>query len=84
LTPTFSSIGFDRRLQEKQRLATELLRSRIAEGTAYLAHQAIVEFVAAVTRQLDGSEPLLTPPMPVGRPRSCWPQFDVLFPDENW
>ena len=47
---------FDGRFPEKQRVATELLRAGAAEGTIYLPHQAIVEFVAAVTRPIGGSK----------------------------
>ena len=50
---------FDWRFPEKQRVATEVLRAGIREGSVFVAHQAIVEFVAAVTRSLAGAEALL-------------------------
>jgi hypothetical protein len=40
---------FDRRFPDKRRIATEILRRGIAEDSVPLPHQAIVEFIAAVT-----------------------------------
>lgn len=40
----------DTRFPRKQRIATELLRTGIAQGSLRVPHQAIVEFVAANTR----------------------------------
>lgn len=74
---------FDSRFPEKQRIATELLRSGVAEGTVYLPHQAIVEFVAAVSRRPDGGEPLLSPAEARWEAEELLAQFDVLFPDEE-
>jgi hypothetical protein len=39
--------GFDYRFPVKQRIARDLLRAGAAGGSLVLAHQAIVEFVAA-------------------------------------
>jgi predicted nucleic acid-binding protein len=74
---------FDSRFPDKQRGATELLRTGIAERSIYLAHQAIVEFVAAVTRPLDASEPLLDPADARREAEELLAQFDVLYPDEE-
>lgn len=74
---------FDWRFPEKQRIATELLRAGVAEGSVYLPHQAIVEFVAAATRQTDGGEPLLGPAEARWEAEELLAQFDVLFPDEE-
>ena len=41
---------FDARYPEKQAVATETLRRGIEDDSVRLPHQAIVEFVAAVTR----------------------------------
>ena len=41
---------FDPRNAVKQRVAEDLLRGEIARDTLVVPHQAIVEFVAAVTR----------------------------------
>lgn len=51
---------FDPRNERKQRVATELLRERDADGPARLPHQAIVELMAAVTRPLGRPAPLLS------------------------
>ena len=45
---------FDDRYAGKQRIATEILRRGIIEDSVRLPHQAIVEFVAAVTRPIRG------------------------------
>jgi predicted nucleic acid-binding protein len=74
---------FDRRFPNKQRLATELLRSGIADGSVFLPHQAIVEFVAAVSRPLEGTDPLLDPADARREAEELLSQFDVLFPDEE-
>ncbi len=74
---------FDPRHPEKQRRATALLRDGIDEQTLYLAHQAIVEFVAAVTRPLSGGRPLLTMAEAVRETEELCDQFVVLLPDEQ-
>jgi predicted nucleic acid-binding protein len=74
---------FDSRFPAKQRLATELLRAGIADGTAYLAHQAIVEFLPAVTRPLVGGEALLSGVDARREAEELLTQFDILFPDEE-
>lgn len=51
---------FDKRYPEKQRIARDLLRDRLARGDVRLPHQALVEFVAAVTRTTKDGEPLLS------------------------
>src|SRR5688572_15747944 len=50
----------DPRFPEKQARATELLRDGIAADSIRVPHQALLEFVAATTRTLRGSEPLLS------------------------
>ncbi|MBO0690483.1 MAG: PIN domain-containing protein [Candidatus Dormibacteraeota bacterium] len=74
---------FDWRFPDKQRIATELLRSGIAEGSVYLPHQAIVEFVAAVSRRSGRGDPLLGPAEARWEAEELMAQFDVLFPDEE-
>lgn len=49
----------------KQRVAAELLRCGLVSGTIRIAHQAIVEFVSAVSRLSRGRPPLL--PLHVAR-----------------
>ena len=45
---------FDGRFPEKQRIATGILRRGIVEDSVRLPHQAIIGFVAAVTRPIRG------------------------------
>jgi predicted nucleic acid-binding protein len=73
---------FDPRFPEKQRKATELLRAGIAEDSIRLPHQALVEFVAAVTRPIRGAAPLLTPDEARREAEELLAQFEVLYPTE--
>lgn len=74
---------FDRRFPEKQQLATQILREGIAADSVRLPHQAVVEFVAAVTRPLapDG-KPLLPPAEARREAEEFLSQFQVLYPTE--
>ena len=74
---------FDWRFPEKQRVATEVLRAGIREGSVFVAHQAIVEFVAAVTRSLAGAEALLNSADARREAEELLSQFDVLYPDQE-
>lgn len=74
---------FDWRFPDKQRIATEVLRARIADNSAYLPHQAIVEFVPAVTRSIGGADPLLDPADGRREAEELLAQFEVLYPDEE-
>jgi predicted nucleic acid-binding protein len=47
---------FDPRFPRHQEIATDLLRRGLAEDTIRVPHQAVVEFVAAVTRPLGDGE----------------------------
>ena len=51
---------FDPRFPRKQTIATDLLRRGLREDTVRIPHQAVVEFVAVVTRPLSGGSPLLS------------------------
>ena len=73
---------FDPRHPAKQRRATALLRDGIEDQSLYLAHQTIVEFVAAVTRPLSGGRALLTLAEAVRETEELCEQFVVLLPDE--
>jgi predicted nucleic acid-binding protein len=74
---------FDARFPDKQRIATDLLRRGVVDGTVRVAHQAIVEFVAAVTRSRPGVPPLLEPAEARVEAEEMLAQFDVLYPDET-
>lgn len=73
---------FDRRFPHKQRIATRLLRAGIAQNTVRIPHQAIVEFVAAVTRPLANGAPLLSVAEATREAEEFLAQFDVLYPND--
>jgi predicted nucleic acid-binding protein len=73
---------FDSRFPDKQRVAKEVLRRGIADGTIRVPHQAIVEFVAAVTRSRPGKPCILEPEDARIEAEEMLAQFEVLYPDE--
>jgi len=76
---------FDPRFPEKQRIASELLRHGLVSEEVALPHQAILEFVAAVTRprsDLDGA-PLLPIDRAYREAEELMKQFPILYPDEE-
>lgn len=74
---------FDSRFPEKQSRAEELLREGIERDTARLAHQAIVEFVAATTRVKRGGQPILSIENARREAEDFLHQFVVLYPNES-
>jgi len=83
LTQTFSCTRLDARFPEKQALARDVLRKGLAEDTARIPHQALLEFVAVVTRVRAGSssKPLLAPDDARRETEELMAQFPVLFPN---
>lgn len=74
---------FDPRFPDKQQTAIDLLRRGIRDDSVRLPHQAIVEFVAAVTRPLrDGVPPLLTPEEARQEAEEMLTQFEILYPND--
>lgn len=73
---------FDPRFPEKQEIATDLLRRGISEHSVRVPHQAIIEFVAAVTRPLVGEQSLLSFPEATREAEELLAQFTVLYPNE--
>lgn len=73
---------FDPRFPEKQRIATDLLRRGIAEDSIRVPNQAILEFVAAVTRPVAGGRPLLLPEEARREAEELLSQVEVLYPTE--
>ncbi len=72
---------YDARFPVKQAIADDLLRRGLADETARVAHQALVEFVAATTRRqatggsiLDASEARL-------EAEDLSRQYQIVFPD---
>ena len=72
---------FDYRFPEKQKIASDILRRGILEDSIRLPHQAIVEFVAAVTRPIRGHT-LLKQPDALREAEEFLQQFSVLYPNE--
>ena len=72
---------FDGRFPDKQKLATDILRRGIVEDSVRLPHQAILEFVAAVTRPIRGHI-ILKQPEALREAEEFPKQFKVLYPNE--
>ena len=73
---------FDNRFPEKQRIATDLLRRGIRDASVRVPHQAIVEFIAAVTRPIRGHV-ILDQPYALREAEELLKQFTVLYPNES-
>lgn len=76
---------FDARDPVKHLRADELLREGLRDDSVVLAHQCIVEFVAAVTRPRGdlGGAPLLTFDKARLEAEELAAQFPVLYPDRD-
>jgi predicted nucleic acid-binding protein len=74
---------FDPRFPEKQRAATDLLRKGIAEGNLRVPHQAVIEFVAVVTRPVGKRSPMLSQADAYLEAEDLFNQFEVLYPNES-
>jgi predicted nucleic acid-binding protein len=72
---------FDKRFAAKQKIATEILRRGIVEDSVRLPHQAILEFVAAVTRPVRGHA-ILKQCDALREAEELLRQFPVLYPNE--
>jgi len=72
---------FDPRFPGKQSAATELLRAGIADDSIRIAHQAIIEFVAAVSRPVDAEHPLLESADARREAEELLSQFEVIYPN---
>jgi len=72
---------FDGRFPEKRKIATEVLRRGIVEDSVRVPHQAILEFVAAVTRPIRGHV-ILKPADALREAEEFLQQFTILYPNE--
>lgn len=72
---------FDSRFTDKQKMATEILRRGILDDSLRLPHQAIVEFIAAVTRPIRGHI-ILKQADALREAEEFLMQFTVLYPNE--
>lgn len=73
---------FDPRFPDKQAQAERLLRRGVEDDSARVAHQALVEFVAAVTRPVVSGRPLLAAADARREAEELLAQFTVLYPTE--
>jgi predicted nucleic acid-binding protein len=74
---------YDPRFLKKQRAATQLLRKGVADDSLRVPHQAVLEFVAAVTRPFRQGGPLLEPQDARREAEELLAQFPILYPDER-
>ncbi len=74
---------FDSRFPAKQTRATALLRQGIVDESLVVPHQALIEFVAVVTRPIAGGQPLLAIEDAHRELEDMLAQFPVIYPTEN-
>ncbi len=74
---------FDSREPGKREIATKILRKGVAEDQVRLSHQAIVEFVSAVTRPIRSGAALLSHDDARREAEDLLSQFVVLYPNEG-
>lgn len=74
---------FDPRFPSRQAVAIEVLRRGLVEDSVRIPYQAIVEFVAAVTRPLGRGRPLLTAEETRHEVEDLLAQFVVIYPTES-
>ncbi len=74
---------FDSRFPDKQARATRFLRKGLADESLILPHQALLEFVAAVSRPISGGAPLLPLAEARREMEEMLVQFPVAYPTEN-
>ena len=72
---------FDARYPEKQRIARDVLHRGLRDDSARIPHQALIEFVSAVTRTRVGSDPLLSADEARHEVEELMTQFPILYPN---
>jgi predicted nucleic acid-binding protein len=72
---------FDPRFPEKQAIATRILREGLRADSVRIPHQAVVEFMAVVTRVRIGTEPLLGEADARRETEELLDQFRILYPN---
>lgn len=73
----------DPRFPKKRAVADALLRQGIARDDVRIAHQAILEFVAATTRARGQAPPILDPAVARIEAEDLLRQFAVIHPDDR-
>lgn len=74
---------FDGRFPDKQKVANQILRNGIETDSIRIAHQAVLEFFAAVTRKPAGRDSLLSIEDARRETEDLLNQFTVLYPTED-
>jgi predicted nucleic acid-binding protein len=77
---------FDHRFPEKQAIATRVMREGIERDDLRIAHQALIEFVAAATRPIGKgarAKGLLSAVEAVREAEELLSQFHVLYPNDD-
>ncbi len=74
---------FDPRFPAKQAIATDVLRRGLVDDQVRIPHQAVLEFVAAVTRVHDDGGPLLSPDEARRDAEELLRQYLILYPTES-
>jgi predicted nucleic acid-binding protein len=74
---------YDPRVPAKQRRASDVLLAGLKADGVRLAHQAIVEFVAAVTRPASSGGPLLPAAQARREAEELLATFGVLYPNDS-
>jgi predicted nucleic acid-binding protein len=72
----------DHRFPEKQRAARVLIRGALESGSLRIAHQSVVEFIAATTKRSKGGEPLLSRNEAIREAEEILQTTEVLYPNE--
>ncbi len=73
---------YDSRFPDKQRKVDRLLRGGLADDSVRVAHQGIVEFVAATTRNIKGYGSILPVDDARREAEELVDQFTILYPNE--
>src|SRR5580692_7412269 len=68
---------------EKSAKASNLLRQGLAAKELYLPHQALIEFVNAVTKPRTRGRSLLSPEETLRQAEDLLNEFPVLYPNEK-
>lgn len=71
------------RSQKKSAKARKLLRDGVEANELYLPHQALIEFVNAVSKRRTGGRSLLSPEETWRQAEDLLNEFPVLYPDEK-
>ncbi len=74
---------YDTRYPVKQKVAEQVLRSGIDEDNIRVPHQALVEFVSAVTKRTSPDGPLLNDADARQEAEEFLHQFTVLYPNDQ-